>query len=352
MAELPEIGKISPEVFNQLIYPRLGAKNDQILLGPQHGVDVSIAAIGGKAVSFKTDPFSIHPEFGWERGVWFAMQILFSDSVTCGMRPTYLAVDLNLPREITQSEIETTWRIIHRECTKLGVSVIAAHTGRYPDCHYSMVGAGTVIGVGERDAYIAPAFCRPGDCIIITKGAAIQATGFFAAALPGLIESEFGGEVLKKAEDIFWQISVVEDGLTAAAVGIRDNGVTWMHDATECGINGALFELGQASGCGLQVERERIILDETVRLICGYFNIDPYSSVSEGTLVITCRPTKANEVVAALAGRNINSSVVGELTTPEKGMVIRENGQARELKHPIVDPFRKAYSMALKKYRS
>jgi len=40
MGEIPEIGKISPEIFNELIFPRLGAKSDSILVGPQHGVDV------------------------------------------------------------------------------------------------------------------------------------------------------------------------------------------------------------------------------------------------------------------------------------------------------------------------
>jgi len=38
--KLPEIGKISPEVFNELIYPRLGAKRKEVLVSPQHGVDV------------------------------------------------------------------------------------------------------------------------------------------------------------------------------------------------------------------------------------------------------------------------------------------------------------------------
>ena len=62
MSELPEIGKISPEVFNELIFPRLGAASKNVLVGPQHGVDVGIANIGGRAVSFTTDPVFIVPE--------------------------------------------------------------------------------------------------------------------------------------------------------------------------------------------------------------------------------------------------------------------------------------------------
>ena len=45
MNELPEIGKISPDIFNELMFPRLGAKNDSVIVGPQNGVDVGIVEI-------------------------------------------------------------------------------------------------------------------------------------------------------------------------------------------------------------------------------------------------------------------------------------------------------------------
>jgi len=46
MGEIPEIGKISAEIFDELIFPRLGAKSDSILVGPRHGTDVGIVKIG------------------------------------------------------------------------------------------------------------------------------------------------------------------------------------------------------------------------------------------------------------------------------------------------------------------
>ena len=63
-AEMPEIGKISPDIFSELILPRLGAKNEKVFVGPQHGVDVGIVEIGGKAVSFTCDPVFIVPQYG------------------------------------------------------------------------------------------------------------------------------------------------------------------------------------------------------------------------------------------------------------------------------------------------
>ncbi len=85
-------------------------------------------------------------------------------------------------------------------------------------------------------------------------------------------------------------MSVVEDGMTAVGVGRRDRGVTAMHDATECGIWGGLYEIGQSSGCGVRVEQEKIVMENGVQEICDLFDIDPYASISEGSLILTCRP--------------------------------------------------------------
>lgn len=351
MSEIPEIGKISPQIFNELIFPRLGAKSEKILVGPQHGVDVGIAEIGDKAVSFTCDPVFIVPEYGWERAAWFAINILASDAVTCGLKPSYLSIDLNLPMDITKKQLETVWDTMHRECQRLGISVITGHTARYENCHYPMVGGATVIGVGEKDEYVSPKMARAGDKVIITKGPAIEATGIMATMFPQLIEREFGHDFSQKAEQIFYMMSVVEDAMSAVSVGIRDNGVTAMHDATECGIWGGLYELAQAAGLGARIEKEQIVVVDCVEEICGYFGIDPYASISEGTLIISCREHKAEAVVAALAQKGIKSSIVGELTKPDKGMVLVEGGKEKRLEHPIVDPFWKAFYGALEKYK-
>jgi hydrogenase maturation factor len=352
MSDMPEIGKISPAIFSELIFPRLGAKSEHILVGPQHGVDVGIVEIGGKAVSFTTDPVFIVPEYGLKRAAWFAIHIIASDSVTSGLKPKLLSIDLNLPMEMTKIQLEVTWEVMHQECEKLGIAVVTGHTARYENCHYPMVGGATIVGIGELDEYVTPRFCQAGDKIIITKGPAIEATGIFAAMFPKVIEKEYGAELSRKAEQVFYKMSVVEDALTAAGIGVRENGVTAMHDATECGVWGGLYEVAQAAGLGARVEKEKIVVEEGVPEVCRLFDIDPYASISEGTLIIACKEHKAPEIVKALARKNIKSSVVGELTKPEKGMVLVEKGKEKKLEHPIVDPFWRAFYGALEKHKA
>jgi len=351
-AEMPEIGKVSPEVFNEVIFPRLGARSDKVIVGPQHGVDVGIVEIGGKAVSFTCDPVFIVPQYGWERAAWFAIHIIASDSVTSGLKPKFLSIDLNLPMEMTKKQLEVMWTVIHQECVKMGVNVITGHTARYENCHYPMVGGATITGVGEMDEYVTPRFAKAGDKIIITKGPAIEASGIFATMFPKLLEEKFGADFAKRAESIFYKMSVVEDAMTAITVGVRDNGVTSMHDATECGIWGALYEVAQAAGLGVRIEKEKIVIEDCILDICQLFNIDPYASISEGTLLITCRAYKVEKIVDALAKKGICSSIVGELTDAKKGMVLVEGGKEKKLLHPIVDPFWRAFYDASQKYKA
>jgi hydrogenase maturation factor len=352
MAKLPEIGKISPEIFNELIFPRLGAKNKNILVGPQHGVDVGIVKIGNKAVAMTSDPVFIVPEYGFQRAAWFAIHILVSDVVTSGLPPTYLSIDLNLPMSMTKEELTIVWGTIHKECKKMGIAIICGHTARYENCYYPMVGGATVIAVGDIDKYVSPKFARIGDKIIITKGPAIEACGIFATMFPKFITKKFGEKFAKKAQELFYKMSVVNDALIAVKVGVRDDGVSSMHDATECGIWGGLYEIAKASGVGVRIEKEKIVVEECVNEVCELFKIDPYKSISEGTLIITCREKKAEKVVENLIKNNIKASIVGELINPKYGMILIEKGKEKKLEHPIVDPFWKAFYDAIQSYKN
>ncbi|MEO0165545.1 MAG: AIR synthase family protein [candidate division WOR-3 bacterium] len=350
MAKLPEIGKISAEVFNELIYPHLGAENKHILVGPQHGVDVGIVEIGTKAVAMTSDPVFIVPEYGFKRAAWFAIHILASDVVTSGLPPTYLTIDLNLPLSMTEDELTTIWTTIDEECKKMGMAIVCGHTARYYNCFYPMVGGATVLAVGDLDKYVSPKFCRKGDKIIITKGPAIEASGIFATMFPNLLKKEFGETFAKRAENLFYKMSVVEDAMTSVKVGVRDNGISAMHDATECGVWGGLYEIAQAANLGVRIEKEKIVIEDCVKEICNFFGIDPYKSISEGTLIITCREHKAEKVIETLKEKGIRASIVGELIDKKYGMVLIEEGKEKPLEHPKVDPFWKAFYDALQNY--
>jgi hydrogenase maturation factor len=202
-----------------------------------------------------------------------------------------------------------------------------------------MVGGATVVCIGSEDKYVTPKMSRPGDHVIITKGPAIEAAGLFAATFPDRIKEAYGDQIARDADNLFWQMTVVEDALTAAQIGVRGNGVTSMHDATECGVWGGLFEMAQCADVGMVIDKEKIIVQEAVAKVCELFKIDPFTSISEGTLIITARPNKSQQIVTALEEKGIRASIVGEVVEKEKGTHYYEDGREHKLVHPRVDPF-------------
>jgi hydrogenase maturation factor len=349
-AELPTEGKINPAVFDGLIYPRLGAPSKDILAGPMHGVDCGVVRVApGRVMAMTADPFFIVPDYGWERAAWFAFHILASDITTTGLKPSHLAVDLNLPLSIKKEELELLWETVHRECVKYGVSIVTGHTARYAGCNYPMVGGAVMTALGDEDKYVTTRMTQPGDSILITKGAAIETCGLFAATFPELIEKELGAGTLLQLQKAFYQMSTAEDALTAANGDARKAGITCMHDATECGIWGGLYEIARASGTGIMADRDAIPLSPSAARLCAHFGIDPYAAISEGTLLITARPDAKGAVIKRLADKGINAAVIGEVTDAAKGVRVTEAGRERALEHPVTDPFWPAFAAAMER---
>ncbi|UCG92161.1 MAG: AIR synthase, partial [candidate division WOR-3 bacterium] len=264
---------------------------------------------------------------------------------------TYLTIDLNLPMSMTEEALKIVWTTIDEECKKMGMAVVCGHTARYDNCFYPMVGGATVLAVGDIDKYVSPKFARVGDKVIITKGPAIEASGIFATMFPKYLTKKFGDDFANRAQNLFYKMSVVDDAMTAVKIGVRDDGVSAMHDATECGIWGGVYEIAQAAEVGVRIEKEKIVMEECVDEICRLFDIDPYTSISEGTLIITCRATKAEKIVEMLRQNNIKASIVGELIDAKFGMLLVEDGKEKKLRHPKVDPFWKAFYNALQRYK-
>jgi len=338
MAEvkLPELGKIDRRFFDEVIYPRLGAKDDSVILGPQHGVDFGVVQIGDFVMVSSADPVYIAPALGWERAAWFALHILASDVAVSGVRPRYLSIDLNLPPEMTEDILEEIWDTIHREAEKLGIAIVSGHTARYAGCNYPMVGGATIIGVDHKSKLVDPRSVQVGDKVIVTKGAAVETTGLMSVQFPEFIEEAYDAETVKRAQDVFYQMSVVKDCAILSEVG----GVHAMHDATECGVWGGLYEMAEAGNYGLRVYPEKILVQDVVAKTCEVFDIDPFKAISEGTLIAVVAPEKADQALKALATEGIPASVVGEVTSREEGTwLVYEDGRKEPLEHPKVDPF-------------
>jgi hydrogenase expression/formation protein HypE len=333
-------GKATAELFEQVILRRLGAGDEDVLVGPRHGVDVGVVRVaGGVAMALTADPVFIVPAYGWERAAWFAVHILASDAATSGLPLRWMSVDLNLPPALSDADLTSLWEAFHAACEDLGIAIVTGHTGRYDGCEWPMVGGATCMALGSADAYVTPTMARPGDAVVVTKGAAIETTALFAATFPDRLAAGVGEETVRAADALFESMTVVPEAVLARTFGLRDAGVTSMHDATEGGVIGGLLEVAIASDAGIRVDRELIPVRPEVRAVCGQLGIDPYTAISEGTLIATVVPARAEAFVAALADADIDAAVVGEIRRPDEGRTIVLGGSEQPLTHPGLDPF-------------
>lgn len=349
MGNLSKVGKFSQEMMERIVYQRLGKNRSEILEGPNHGLDNAVVRLGSNQVLIVTsDPLSVIPELGLRDSAWLSVHLLASDLSTCGFPPQFIMANFSLPPHMTDAEFEEYWAAFDEACNELDVAILGGHSGRYVGSDYTVIGGGVMMTVAPEDRYLSSSMAATGDAVIMTKGVAIATTGILARTFPETIERAYGSAFLKEAQSHFHQFSTVQDALTAASVGLRDEGVTAMHDVTEGGLLGALYELTQASNVGIVIDLSSVIMTQEAKGVCDLFDLDPYLTLSEGTLIITVKEDKAQEVVRALKSKGIAAKRIGKIVDIERGRWIEINEERRPLRKPSTDPYWKAYWKARK----
>ncbi len=337
---LPQIGKVDRATFDKVIFPKLGKADKSVLLGPQHGVDAAVVELpDGNVMVIAEDPTFgmpvIMPYFGWA-----IVHICASDVAVLGVKPRYMTICLMLPPGTEDAVLENIWAQVHEECEKLGIAIVGGHTGIYPGIAYPLNGGCTVIGIGSKSQLTPSSNAKVGDKVIMTKGPAIEAVAVLACQADKALEKKFGKDIVEKGKRLIYEMTVVKDALIAAPNAHA------MHDATEGGLLNGVYEIAAASGTGVTLYEDKVAVPEETRVICGYFNIDPLISISEGTLVITATPEKTPKLLSDLKKGGIAAWEIGEVT-PRDRVFVRKNGKREELTPVSVDPFWAAYFSTL-----
>lgn len=331
-----KIGKIDHEVFNSFLVERLGKKDETVLVPPQTGVDAGVIDIGnGKVLIVAEDPILAIPGQSWEIFGWYAVHIGASDVAVMGVPPRYMTYSLLMPPLTSDEDFRAIVDSIHRAALELNIAIVGGHTGYYPGFAAPTIGGVTVFAVADKDAYVTPAGAETGDYVILTKGPAIEAAGLLAVIREDELLARYPKSLVEKAKALCYQMSVVKDALIAA-----DIGVSAMHDATEGGVIGGLFEIASASDVGMVVDEACFIYPEEVRMVCEAFGIDPVAAIAEGSLLITARPDRCEEIVGRLWVSGINASVIGKVVSETDTRIMKRlDGRIISLHIPSQDPF-------------
>lgn len=333
--------------MQKIIYPNLGAKRAQVLVGPAAGLDTCVIEIDReKVLVASTDPLSLIPELGVEESAWMSINLLVNDLATSGFSPQFLIVDLNLPPKLSNAILSSYWRAASGECARLGISIVGGNTGKFEGCDLTIVGSGTIFAIGERHRCIVSSGAKREDKVLLTKGAAISTTGLLARMFPNKVRREYGEMLQRKAAAYFENISALNDAMAASSLG----GVTAMHDVAEGGVIASVEELSSASSLGVRIEKSAIAVSTETQKICELFQIDPYSTLGEGAMLITCSSECAEKLQNRMRAEGVQSSIIGEMVDKSEGLkIVDESGNESNLDHRGSDPYWNAYYSAVAK---
>lgn len=330
-----------------VVYSSLGRPSAKVELGPGVGLDNGVVSVGRGVVMLVTvDPVSIIPAFGLSVSAWLSVHLIASDYTSSGNDPQYATFTYNFPTVVSEADREEYIRSVGKECRRLGVAIVGGHTGSYPGSGLTVIGSGSMLGFARESGYIAPSMARPGDAVVMTKHAAIEATCSLATSFPGFVERKVGTLFAKKAMGLVRHCSTVADARAARKVGLGAEGISSMHDATEGGVVGALHEMATASNRKFAIRTDLIPVTPESRSVCEAFGINPLETMGEGSLLITCAPGRIGDLRIALRHAGISSAEIGSVEKGE-GLVLMDSTGRESSFNPHGDAYWRAYYQAL-----
>ena len=256
-----------------------------------------------------------------------AVHVNANDVAVTGARPLWFLCTILVPPGSTEQNLKGIMNEVHLEAKKLGVMVIRGHTEATPGLKHPII-AGFMIGESKSRQLFTPGGTQQGDHIIITKTAGIEGTAVLAADYSKLLKKKGVDEpTIRRAGAFMNRISIVPEAHIAASL----SGVTAMHDPTEGGLLNGLWELGEASGRGIEVDAELIPVAPETRKICDNLGLDPLKLLGSGSLVIACRPTRSASILGQLKLNGISAIRIGHIKRRRNDRTIFRNGRVAAL---------------------
>lgn len=320
-----KVGKLDTDLLRKIVFKHITFQREEVLVRPGIGEDCAVVDFGDYACVLSTDPITgTASEVGR-----LAVHISCNDVASNGVEPLGLMLTIMAPEGTTSSEIEEIMKQAGEEARKLKVEIIGGHTEITTAVNRIIVSA-TAMGRQIRSKVIATRGAQVGDLIVMTKTAGLEGTAIIAHEKAEQLASHMSQDMVNRAKAMMNQISVVPEGLIGGKIGASS-----MHDITEGGLLGALWELCEAADVGLEIHRDRVPIAAETEEICQYFEIDPLRLISSGCMLMTIPVEKEEELLAVLGESGIHAAVIGVVTA--KGRFLIEGKEKVEIAAPESD---------------
>ncbi len=315
MASYP-VGKLPAETMAALL-ASIPQPDPRVVLGPGIGHDAAVIDFGDRYLVTKSDPIT----FATDEIGWYAVQVNANDVACLGAAPRWFIAALMLPEgRSDHALVESIFRQMTEACTELGATLVGGHTEITHGLDRPIV-VGAMLGEVARERLVRSDGARPGDALILTKRIAVEGTAIIARELGERLRGSLPEALLRRAAAFLHEPGI---GIVREAAILTGTGhVHAMHDPTEGGVAGGLWELCAAAGVGAVVEAEALPFYAETRAICEVLGLDPLGLIASGSLLAAVEAEAAEAVLTALHAAGIEATCIGTVTA-EADLLLRE----------------------------
>jgi hydrogenase expression/formation protein HypE len=290
-------GKLDPAVLSEFVLSRTGARNPNLIAGPAFGEDAAAIRLGETTLILSTDPISLAAE----RIGQLAVAVGSNDVAAAGGRPEYLLNTVLLPDD-DPDRLDAITGQLDAEADRLGLTIAGGHTEVVAGLDRPLCSL-TCLGTAER--FVPSGGATPGDRILLTKGAGIEATGVLATDFRERLDVP--ASLLERALAAYDDLSVMPEAAVLAPVASA------MHDPTEGGVLEGLIEMALTGDVSLVVDRDVVHVREETRAVCDAVGVDPLRVLGSGALLATVAEGEAASTLDALDEEGIDAVEIGRV---------------------------------------
>ena len=312
-------------MLKRSVLKKINTHRREVINGAGVGTDCAVLSFGeGYDIVLSTNP--VTAPIG-DIGV-YAIHTALNNIAASGAEPVGVMLSILLPEKSEESELLQMMEKAQDICRGCNTEIVGGHTEVIPNVDEPIV---TVTGVGKRDT-APPGLLRgvrADQEIVISKWIGLEGTIRLARERREELCTRYPTRMIEEAAAYDKYLSVIPEAATA-----MKSGVCGMHDVSRGGIFGALWELAQRAGVGLEIDLKKIPVKQETIEICEFFGLNPYELLSGGCLIMTADDGEA--LVTALGREKIPSVIVGR-TTGGNDRVIINDEEKRYLDRPKTD---------------
>lgn len=320
-----KIGKLPEQVLIRSILKQVKHRRDEVLVGPAVGQDCAAFCVAeDEAIVMSVDPIT-----GTTKDIGpLAVYITTNDLAAAGAEPIGIMLTILLPERVREIAVKRMMADIETVCAKLNIEVLGGHTEVTNVVNQPLI---SVTGVAKmkKDQVNSLKDVRPNQDLVVTKWIGLEGTTILAKEKETELSSRFAAGLIKTAQEFDRYLSVIPESRIA-----MEHGISAMHDITEGGVFGALWEMASGADLGLEVDLKKIpIRQETVE-VCEFFGVNPYQLMSSGSMLIAADDGAG--LVAKLKAAGIHGTVIGR-TNDTNDRIIKNGEEIRYLDKPQPD---------------